>query len=71
MAIWFPLKVGAFCTRRRTAAVMGILLVLVAGLCATLFEITHDRLVGTDFMCVFKEGTVGGVARSETEDPLC
>ena len=56
MAIWFPLKVGAFCTRRRTAVAMGFLLLLASGLCSTLFEITHDLLVGTDFKCVFKEG---------------
>jgi hypothetical protein len=61
MAIWFPLRVGAFCTRKRSGVAMAILLVLVAALNSAWFEMGTDKMMSkpgrrNDYMCVVRQG---------------
>ncbi|XP_076437303.1 delta-type opioid receptor-like isoform X2 [Babylonia areolata] len=55
MAIWFPLKVGSFCTRRRSGVAMVCLLVMVGSLCSAFFVFSTDLWRGDDFLCIFHQ----------------
>lgn len=60
LAIRFPLKIGALCTRRRSMMTLVLLFVCVMALNIIYPVAAKDQINGNDWICIFGKGILNG-----------